>query len=86
MSNIMFLWPNSSELNNYSILSKLWYLSDYALLVVDIQIIKKVIPDVQYTIIKNSEEESNFTSDIIENFKKINTLQLTSKEFLEITV
>ena len=82
----MFLWPNFSELNNYSILSKLWYLSDYAPLVVDIQIIKKVISDVQYTIIKNSEEESNFTSDIIENFKKINTLQLTSKEFLEITV
>ena len=82
----MFLWPNFSELNNYSILSKLWYLSDYALLVVDIQIIKKVISDVQYTIIKNSEEESNFTSDIIENFKKINTLQLTSKDFLEITV
>ena len=82
----MFLWPNFSELNNHSILSKLWYLSDYALLVVDIQIIKKVISDVQYTIIKNSEEESNFTSDIIENFKKINTLQLTSKDFLEITV
>jgi len=57
-----------------------------ALLVVNIQIIKEVVPDIQYTIIKNSEEESNFTSDIIENFKKINTLQLTSKESLEIPV
>lgn len=48
--------------------------------------LKEVILDIQYTIIKNSKEKSNFTSDIIENFKKINTLQLTSKEFLEITV
>jgi len=34
--DLMFLWPNFSELNNYSILSELWFSLDYALLVVNI--------------------------------------------------
>jgi len=37
-------------------------------------------------IIKNSEEEIEFTSDVINNFKKIDTLYLMSKESLETTV
>jgi len=72
--NLIFLRPNSLELNNYSIFSESWYLLDYALLVVDIQIIEEFIPDVKHTIIKNSEEEIEFTSDVIKNFKKELTL------------
>ena len=44
--DLIFLWSNSSELNNYSILPELWYLLDHAPLIVDIQIIKEVIPNV----------------------------------------
>jgi len=81
--DLIFLKPNSLELDNHSILSKSQYPSDYAPLVVDIQIIKEFIPDIRCTIIKNSEEEMEFTSDIIINFKKIDTLHLTSKESQE---
>jgi len=84
--DLMFLRLNSLELNNHSILSKLWYSLDYAPLVVNIQIIEEFISDVRHTIIKNSKEKIGFTSDVIRNFKKIDTLYLTSKKSLEFTV
>jgi len=59
---------------------------DHASLVVVIQIIKEFIPDIKYTIIKNNKEKMEFTSDIIKNFKKINTLHLINKKSLEVTV
>ena len=49
-------------------------------------IIKEVILDIRCTIIKNSKEEIKFTSYIIDNFKKIDTLHLISKDLLETTV
>ena len=70
------------RLNNYSILPEQYFSLDYAPLVVNIQIIKEFTPDVQY-IIKNSEEEINFTSDIIKCFKEIDTIYLMNKESLE---
>ena len=82
----MFLRPNFSELDNHSIFPDLWYPSDYTPLVVDIQILEEFVPDIRHTIIKDSEEEKKFTSDVIKNFKKINTLYLSSKELLEIIV
>jgi len=36
--------------------------------------------------IKDSEKEKKFTSDVIKNFKKIDTLYLSSKKSLEIVV
>ena len=84
--DLMFFRSNSLELDNHFIFPKLWYSLDYALLVVNIQIIKEFIPDVRYTIIENSKEEMEFTSDIIKNFKKIDTSHLTSKKSLEVTV
>jgi len=59
---------------------------DHAPLVVDIQIIKEFVQDIRYTIIKNSEDKINFTSDILKNIKKINTLNLTNKELLKLTI
>jgi len=84
--DLMFLRPNSLKFNNYSILSKLQYLSDHTSLVVNIQIIEEFIPDIRCTIIKNSKEEMEFTSNIIKNFKKIDTSYLTSKKLLEVVV
>jgi len=55
--NLMFLRPNSSEFDNYTIHPEFQYLSDYALLTVDISIIKEFASDKRCTIIKNSEEE-----------------------------
>ena len=82
----MFLQPSSSELNNYYILLEQCFSSEYVLLVVNIQIIEEVASDVRCTIIKNSQEEVEFTSDIIYNFLKIDTSDLSSKESLENTV
>jgi len=59
---------------------------DHTPLVVDIQIIKEFVQDIRYTIIKNSEDKINFTSDILKNIKKINTLNLTNKELLKLTI
>jgi len=84
--DLMFLRPNSLKFNNHSILSKLQYLSDHTSLVVNIQIIEEFIPDIRCTIIKNSKEEMEFTSNIIKNFKKIDTSYLTSKKLLEVVV
>ena len=73
------------ELNNHSILPEQWFSSDYILLVVNIQIIREVVSDFRYMIIKNSQEEVEFTLDIIYNFKKIDTLYLSNKESLKNT-
>ena len=80
--NLMFLKPNFLELDNYFILSKLCFPLDHASLVVDIQIIQEFLPDTRSMIIRNSEEKTGFTLDIINKFKKINTLYLMNKEFL----
>ena len=81
---LMFLWSNTLKLNNHSILLELWYSLDHAPLGINIhQIMEEVIPDVRSTIIKNSKEEIKFTSNIIKDFKKIDTWYLSSKEFLE---
>ena len=36
VTNLIFLYPNLSEIDNHQILPKLWYLLDYASLVVNI--------------------------------------------------
>jgi len=43
--NLMFLRPNSSEINNHTIHSDLQYSSDYAPLTVNISIMEEFIPD-----------------------------------------
>ena len=43
--NLIFLRPNSSEIDNYTMHSELQYLSDYTLLIADISIIKDFISD-----------------------------------------
>ena len=71
--DLMFLRPNSLEFNNYTIYPEFQYSSDHALLKVGISIIKDFVLDKQYTIIKNSEEENHFITELIKAIKKINT-------------
>jgi len=59
---------------------------DYAPLVVDIQIIKEFVQNIRCTIIISSEDKIKFISDIFKNIKKINTLHLTNKELLKLTI
>jgi len=84
--NFMFLRPNSLELDNYMIYLELRYSSDYALLTVNISIDKEYIPTKRHTIIKNSEEEDKFIGKLINNIKKLDTKNLTSKVALDQTV
>jgi len=72
----MFLRPNSSELDNHSILPELQHSSDHTPLVVNIQILEEFIPEVRPTIIKNNKEEIKFTSEVIKRFKKIDTFDI----------
>ena len=51
------------EFDSYTIYPKLWYLSDYTPLIVDISIIEEFIPDKWCTIIKNSEEKDKSNSE-----------------------
>ena len=71
--DLMFLRPNFIELNNYLILPELWYLSDYASLVVDIYISEEFVQDERHIFIKNSKKKLRYISEFVKNFKKINT-------------
>ena len=53
---------------------------------VDIHITKEFIQDKRHTIVKNSKEKEEFTSDLIEAIKKINISYLVNKESLELAV
>lgn len=53
---------------------------------VDIHITKEFIQDKRCTIVKNSKEKEEFTSDLIEAIKKINISYLVNKESLELAV
>ena len=55
--DLMFLRPNSVELDNYLILPELWFSSNHTPLVVNIQIIEEFIPIMRRTIIKNNKEK-----------------------------
>jgi len=58
--DLMFLWANSIEFDNYFILLDLHSSSDCASLIVDIFIKKEFIQDIQQKIIKNSKKEKEF--------------------------
>ena len=53
--NLIFLKPNSLELNSHTILSELWHFSDHTSLVVDIHIIEEFVQNKRHIIIKNSK-------------------------------
>ena len=83
---LIFLCPNSSELNNHIIYPEQRLLSDCVPLTVNIAIIKEHIQTKKCTIIKNSKEKRNFITELIEIIKPLNMEQILSKEILEQTV
>jgi len=68
----MFLQPNSSELDNHMIHLEWRLLSDHVLLTVNIVIIEEHIQTKKHTIVKNSKEEMNFITELIEIIKGLN--------------
>jgi len=79
----MFLRPDSLEHNNHFIYLE-WHLtSDYTPLSVDIAIFKENIQTKKHIIIKDSKEENNFVSDLIEANKGLNIDDIQSKEGLK---
>jgi len=78
----MFLWLNSSELNNHLIYSDWRLLSDYVPFTIDISIFKKYISTKKHIIVKNSKEK-NFINKLIETIKSLNMEQISSKEILK---
>ena len=84
--NLIFLCLNSTEIDNYNILSELHHLLDYAPLTVDISITKEFVQDKCQTIIRNSEEENNFISDLIKANENIDTIIILDKESLKFIV
>jgi len=81
--DLIFLCPNLSELNNHIIYSEWRLSSDHAPLTVNIAIIEEHIQTKKCTIVKNSEEERNFITKLIEIIKYLNMKQILSKEILE---
>ena len=82
--NLIFLRLNFSEFDYYTIYPEFCCLSNYTLLIVDISIIEKFIPN-KCTIIKNSEEDK-FITDLIKAIKKINTKQISNQESLKLAI
>ena len=79
----MFLQANSEEFDNHSIPPDLYSLSNHTLLTVDIVINKKFIQTKQRTIIKNSEEEELFITELKNEFGNINTSDIPDCESLK---
>ena len=81
--NLMFLWPNSVEINNHFILPEFQSLSNHAPLTVDIFISEEFIQDKWWTIIRNSKEEEKFDTELMSTMGNINTLDISSRESLK---
>ena len=79
----MFVRPELSELNSYSIYLDWRLISDYALLTMNIVIFKEHVQTKKCTIVKNSEEEDNFINELIETIKRLNIENIQNKEALE---
>jgi len=81
--DLMFLYYNSSELNNHSIHSNLCLTSDHTLLTITIPITEENIDLYKRTISKNSDEEDSFIKEVIAFFSKLDTSNISEISQLE---
>ena len=84
--DLVFLYSNFQEFDNYYIYSD-WRLTlDYTPISVDISIIKEYIQIKKWSLIKNSDEECSFIKEVISSLKNIDTHSISSIEILELIV
>jgi len=84
--DLVFLCPNSFEHDNHCIYPD-WRLTlDYALITVDISIIEEHVQTKKQSLIKNSEEESQFINEFVHSLKSVNTESIQSIDTLETIV
>ena len=81
--NLMFLWCDSSKLNNHSIHPDWCLSSDHTPLTVTIPISDEIINIHKRTIIKDSVEKESFIKDITASIRSLNTLNLSDITTLE---
>ena len=81
--NLIFLRPESSELNSHSIYPDWRLIPDHAPLTVNIVIFEEYIQIKKCTIVKNSKEEDNFVNKLIKTIKRLNMENFQNKEVLE---
>ena len=79
----MFLRSDSLEHNSHSIHLKWQLTSNHTPLFIDIVTFKENIQTKKYTIVKDSEEENNFISNLIKAIKGLNIDNIQSKEDLK---
>jgi len=84
--DLIFFFLTSIEIDNYGITPKLWYLSDHALLTIDISIAEEFIQNKHQTNIRNSKEEQSFISELIEAIGNIDISNILNKDLLEFIV
>ena len=71
--DLMFLWCDSVELDNHSILPDSRLSSDHVPLSIEIPIGDEIIHSLKLIIPPRSEQETGFIEDIISNLKSIDT-------------
>jgi len=81
--NLMFLCSGSNELNNHSIHPDWCLTLDHAPLTVIIPIEEEFIQSSKLFLLKKSEEEELFVTEVVDIFKSLDTLILSNQESLK---
>ena len=81
--DLVFLWPNWIELNNYYIYLDWRLFSDHASISVDISIVKEQIQSSKHVLIKNSKEKDWFIKELINSIKNLKTDSILNSSALE---
>ena len=81
--DLIFLKYSSEETNNHSIQPDWRFVSDHALLIICIPIFKKFIQTKKHSLVKNSDEEKSFISNLINHLHSINASNLQDIALLE---
>ena len=80
--DLIFLRPNYLEINNHIIYPEYKYSLNHILLTVSISI-DEYVSTKRHIIIKNSKEENSFVAELIDNFRRLDIRNISSKTALD---